>query len=54
MHYEADEVARCLREGKIESKRMPWEESRQVQHVFDEVRKAGNTILKDRKGTQGQ
>ncbi|KAE8540856.1 hypothetical protein D1P53_002208, partial [Cryptococcus gattii VGV] len=28
MSYEADEVARCIRDGKVESERMPWEESR--------------------------
>lgn len=54
MHYEADEVARCLRDGKIESERMSWDESRIVQSWFDQVRKEGNTVLKDVKGTAGQ
>ena len=53
MHYEADEVARCIRDGKLESDRMPWEESRIVQQWFDDVREAGNTILKDRHGKAG-
>ncbi|OXH35621.1 hypothetical protein J005_02100 [Cryptococcus neoformans] len=39
MSYEADEVARCIRDGKIESERMPWEESRVVQGWADKVRK---------------
>ena len=43
MAYEADEVARCVRDGKIESERMTWEESRIVQSWFDRVRKDGKT-----------
>jgi hypothetical protein len=38
MAYEADEVARCVRDGKNESERMRWEESRIVQGWFDRVR----------------
>jgi hypothetical protein len=41
--YEADEVARCVRDGRIESERMTWEESRVVQGWFDTVRKSGPT-----------
>ncbi|KGB80251.2 hypothetical protein CNBG_6089 [Cryptococcus deuterogattii R265] len=41
MSYEADEVARCIRDGKIESERMPWEESRVVQGWVDKLRKEG-------------
>ncbi len=54
MHYEADEVARCIRDGKLESDRMPLDESRVTQGWFDAVRKEGNTVLKDRKSTAGQ
>ena len=54
MHYEADEVARCVRDGKLESERMLLEESRIVQGWFDQVRKAGDTILKNTKGTAGK
>jgi hypothetical protein len=43
-------VARCIRDGKIESDRMPWEESRITQGWFDEVRKNGDSVLKDFKG----
>lgn len=50
MHYEADEVARCVRDGKLESDRMPLSESRIVQGWFDEVRKSGGSVLKDVKG----
>jgi hypothetical protein len=49
MHFEADHVARCLRDGKIQSERMPWEESRIVQGWFDKVRTEGPTVLKDLK-----
>ncbi|CAK9781188.1 NAD(P)-binding protein [Cutaneotrichosporon oleaginosum] len=54
MHYEADEVARCIRDGKTESERMPLAESRITQRWLDDVRKAGGTVLKDRKSTVGQ
>lgn len=53
LHFEADEVARCIRDGKIESERMPLSESRIVQSWFDDVRKNGTTDLKDMKGTAG-
>lgn len=49
--FEADEVARCIRDGKTESARMPLDESRIVQSWFDEVRKRGSTCMKDMKGT---
>ncbi|WWD00970.1 hypothetical protein V866_007908 [Kwoniella sp. B9012] len=54
LSYEADEVARCLRDGKIESGKMPWAESRIVQGWFDVVRKQGPTPLANVKGTAGQ
>lgn len=47
MHYEADEVARCIRDGKTESERMPLEESRITQIWLDDVRKAGDSVLKN-------
>ena len=46
MSYEADEVARCIRDGKTESERMPLSESRIVQGWFDEVISKGDTVLK--------
>ncbi|KAJ5792218.1 uncharacterized protein N7503_008196 [Penicillium pulvis] len=41
MYWEADEVARCLRDGKLESEGMPWEESLVIMEVMDEVRRQG-------------
>ena len=54
MAYEADEVYRCIQEGKLQSDRMPWEESRIVQGWFDRVRNEGGRVLKGLKGTVGQ
>lgn len=39
MFWEADEVARCLRDGKLESEGLPWEESIVIMEVMDAVRK---------------
>ncbi|KAJ6097961.1 hypothetical protein N7499_002335 [Penicillium canescens] len=41
MFWEADEVARCLRDGKKESEGLPWDESIVIMEVMDEVRKQG-------------
>ena len=41
MYWEADEVARCIRDGKLESETLPWEESIVIMEVMDEVRKQG-------------
>ena len=38
MMYEADEAARCLVSGKLESESMGWEESTVIMAVMDEVR----------------
>ncbi|TXT13235.1 hypothetical protein VHUM_00602 [Vanrija humicola] len=54
MHYEADEVARCIRDGRTESARMPLAESRVVQGWFDTVRKGGKSVLKDLVGNAGK
>ncbi|WVQ77385.1 hypothetical protein IAR50_007070 [Cryptococcus sp. DSM 104548] len=54
MAYEADEVARCIRDGKLESERMPWEESQIVQGWVDKVRKSGPSKSAGLKGTAGQ
>ncbi|KAK4684931.1 hypothetical protein P7C73_g5232, partial [Tremellales sp. Uapishka_1] len=54
MSQEADEVARCIRDGKVESERMPLEESRVQMRIFDTVRRAGPTVLKDMKGRSQQ
>ncbi|KAE8336995.1 hypothetical protein BDV24DRAFT_140635 [Aspergillus arachidicola] len=44
MYWEADEVARCLRDGKLESDSMPWEESIIIMEVMDEVRRQGGLV----------
>lgn len=41
MFWEADEAARCLRDGKSESEGIPWEESILVAELLDEARKQG-------------
>jgi predicted dehydrogenase len=41
MFWEADEAARCWRDGKLESAGMSWEESTLIMEVMDEVRKQG-------------
>lgn len=38
-HYEAAEVVRCLREGLLESDRMPLDESVSVMETMDEIRR---------------
>jgi predicted dehydrogenase len=42
MFWEADEVARCLRDGKLESDGLNWEESITIMETMDEVRKQGD------------
>jgi hypothetical protein len=54
MAYEGDEVARCVRDGKIESERMSWKESRIVQGIFDQVRRNGTSVLANVKGNAGK
>ena len=44
MYWEADEVARCLRDGKLESEGLPWEESIVIMEVMDEVRRQGGLM----------
>ncbi|PLB39206.1 Gfo/Idh/MocA family protein [Aspergillus candidus] len=41
MFWEADEAARCLRDGRLESEGLPWEESIAIMEVMDEVRRQG-------------
>ncbi len=41
MFWEADTCARALRDGKLESEGMGWEESVVIMEVMDEVRKQG-------------
>jgi len=44
MFWEADEAARCLRDGKLESKTLDWEESVVIMEAMDEARKQGGLI----------
>lgn len=41
MFWEADECARCLRDGQAESATMPWDESLVVMQVMEEALKQG-------------
>jgi predicted dehydrogenase len=38
-NYQAEEVHRCLREGKTESKIMPLEETCSIMHTLDDIRR---------------
>jgi hypothetical protein len=42
MFWEADEVARCVRDGKLESEGLPWDESIAIMEVMDKVRQQGD------------
>ena len=42
MHYEAEEVMRCLRTGLTESPGMPLEESLSIMRTLDAIRKPWN------------
>ena len=44
-YYEADEVARCIRDGKLESETWGHDKSLLLMDVFDEVRKQGGYVL---------
>ncbi|KAI9730931.1 MAG: D-xylose 1-dehydrogenase (NADP(+)) [Claussenomyces sp. TS43310] len=44
MFWEADEVARCLRDGKKESETLSWEESLVIMETMDSVRKQGGLV----------
>ena len=39
MFWEADECARCLKDGRLESETMGWEESIVIMETMDEVRR---------------
>lgn len=47
MFWEADEAARCLRDGKLESQVIPWEESILTMELLDEARKQGGLTYPD-------
>ena len=41
MFWEADEAARCWRDGKLESQGLPWDESTLIVEIMDEARRQG-------------
>ena len=47
MFWEADECARCLRDGKLESASLPWNESIVIMEVMEEVLKQGGVKYPD-------
>jgi predicted dehydrogenase len=47
MFWEADEAARCVRDGKLESETLSWEESVIIMETMDEVRKQGGLKYSD-------
>jgi hypothetical protein len=44
MYWEADECARCLRDGKLESEGLSLKESLVIMEVMDEVRKQNDLV----------
>jgi predicted dehydrogenase len=46
--YEADEAARCLLAGKLESEGLGWEESTVIMETMDEVRRLGGLKYPER------
>ncbi|OKL59085.1 hypothetical protein UA08_05837 [Talaromyces atroroseus] len=48
MYWEADEVARCVRDGRLESEGMPWEESVVIMEVMDEVRRQHGLVYPEK------
>ncbi|KAH8593344.1 hypothetical protein B0O99DRAFT_516190 [Bisporella sp. PMI_857] len=47
MFWEADEAARCLRDGKLESEGLEWDESVAIMEAMDEARKQGDLVYPD-------
>lgn len=47
MFWEADECARCLRDGKLESEGMPLGESLEMMRVMEDVWRGGNVVYPD-------
>ncbi|KAF9877864.1 hypothetical protein CkaCkLH20_04440 [Colletotrichum karsti] len=45
--WEADECARCIRDGKLESSTMPWEESLLVMETMEQVLRAAGVTYPD-------
>jgi hypothetical protein len=48
MYWEADEAARCIRDGKLQSSEIDWEESILIMEVMDEVRKQNGLVYPEK------
>ncbi|QKX62029.1 uncharacterized protein TRUGW13939_09185 [Talaromyces rugulosus] len=48
MYWEADEAARCVRDGKLESEGLPWEESIVIMQTMDEIRKQHGLVYPEK------
>jgi hypothetical protein len=48
MFWEADECARCIRDGKLESDICPLEETEVMMRVMDQVRQQGEVVYPGR------
>jgi len=44
-HFQADEVARCVRDGKLQSADWGWDKSALEMEIFDEIRKQGGYVF---------
>ncbi|KAH8696743.1 hypothetical protein BGW36DRAFT_417785 [Talaromyces proteolyticus] len=44
MYWEADEVARCVRDGKLFSDTLPWNEMIVIMELMDEARRQGGLV----------
>ncbi|OAL55637.1 NAD(P)-binding protein [Pyrenochaeta sp. DS3sAY3a] len=51
MFWEADECARCVRGGRLESEIMPLGETEEVMRVMDEVRRQGRVVYPESIGS---
>ncbi|KAL2167064.1 hypothetical protein VTG60DRAFT_1823 [Thermothelomyces hinnuleus] len=47
MFWEADECARCLRDGRKESATLPWSESIAIMEVMEEALRQGDVVYPD-------
>ena len=47
LFWEADEAARCVRDGKLESEGLEWEESIVIMEAMDEIRQQGGLTYPD-------
>ncbi|MCJ1257691.1 hypothetical protein MMC24_005517 [Lignoscripta atroalba] len=48
MFWEADEAGRCVRDGKLESEGMGWEESVVIMETMDQVRSQNGLVYPER------